>query len=277
MQRASAIGWSLLAGAAGMAALSSPMVQLTFAVVAIGIVGMLHGASDLAIVERRLRVPFLGAYGLIGAACLGWWIAEPAMALPAFLIASAVHFGLEDATADKPIERIARGISLVATPAALHGREVTQILRLAGTSTPLLPDMARSMIVAGGLAAVWLLVRAGQRRDTRLGIGTVALLFLPPLVGFSVGFLILHALPQTIERRRQLGCTTMGEYLCATARVLGAAIGVVTVVGLLLLRLDPSGIRSLFAGIAALAVPHLIVTPAFASPKRRGTEVAPSF
>jgi len=34
-------------------------------------------------------------------------------------------------------------------------------------------------------------------------------------------------------------------------------------VGGLLLRWDSSGVRSLFAGIAALAMPHLLVTPYF--------------
>jgi hypothetical protein len=35
------------------------------------------------------------------------------------------------------------------------------------------------------------------------------------------------------------------------------------VIAVLLLRFDPSGVRGLFAGIAALAVPHLFVTPWF--------------
>ena len=42
---------------------------------------------------------------------------------------------------------------------------------------------------------------AWQRRDRHLAGGVAALLLMPPLIGFTLGFLILHALPQTTERR----------------------------------------------------------------------------
>ena len=260
--RAPAIGWSLLLGAALAASFGAPIVQLAFAVVAIGGIGMAHGASDLAIVERRRRPVFLALYGVVALACLWWWIVDPAIALPAFLIASAVHFGLEDAPSGTTIEKIARGTSLVATPATLHVATLGDILRLAGAPGGV-PMMVGGMAVAGGAAAAWLLVAAIRRRDARLLTGTAALLLLPPLVGFSVGFLILHAVPQTVERRIQLGCPTIIAYLRATGPILLAAVALVGIVGGLLLRWDPSGMRPLFAGIAALAVPHLLVTPWF--------------
>ncbi|GAA0662423.1 Brp/Blh family beta-carotene 15,15'-dioxygenase [Sphingomonas insulae] len=259
--RAPAIGWGVLLAVAAAAAFGGLAVQLAFAVVAIGVVGMAHGASDLAIVAPARRASFIALYGLVGATCLWWWVADPAIALPAFLIASAVHFGLEDAPEDRPLERVARGISLVATPATLHMEALADILRLAGTTSAM--AMAAAMAVAGGAAATWLLVCGLRCRDTRLLAGTVALIVLPPLVGFSVGFLILHAVPQTVERRARLGCATTAAYLRATAPVLVAALFLVVLAGGLLLRWDPSGVRPLFAGIAALAVPHLLVTPWF--------------
>jgi Brp/Blh family beta-carotene 15,15'-monooxygenase len=244
-------------------------VQLTFAIVAIGVIGMAHGASDLAIIERRQRPLFVALYVCVGAACLWWWIADPALALPAFLIASALHFGVEDAPADRPLERVARGTSLVATPATFHASNLTDILRLGGTSPDVLPAMVSAMALSGAIAAAYLMVRASQRHDLRLLIGTVALVVLPPLVGFSVGFLVLHAEPQTVERRTQIGCATTGSYLRATAPILVAAILLATIIGVLLVHSDPSGVRPLFAGIAALAVPHLIVTPSFVHMQRR--------
>lgn len=267
--RAPARGWSLLLGAAAAASIGSMTVQLTFAIVAIGVIGMAHGASDLAIIERRQRPLFVALYVCVGAACLWWWIADPALALPAFLIASALHFGVEDAPADRPLERVARGTSLVATPATFHASNLTDILRLGGTSPDVLPAMVSAMALSGAIAAAYLMVRASQRHDLRLLIGTMALVVLPPLVGFSVGFLVLHAEPQTVERRTQIGCATTGSYLRATAPILVAAILLATIIGVLLVHSDPSGVRSLFAGIAALAVPHLIVTPSFVHMQRR--------
>lgn len=259
--RAPVLGWGVLLGAAAVASFGALTVQLAFAAVAIGVVGMAHGASDLAIVTPSRRLPFVALYGLVGAICLCWWIADPAIALPAFLIVSAVHFGVEDAPADRLGERIARGISLIATPATLHIAGLGDILHLGGMAATLAPATAGAMAVPGAIAAAFLLITATRRHDPRLLAGTAALLLLPPLVGFSLGFLILHAVPQTVERRIRLGCTTIGGYLRATAPVLVAAILLVAMTGLLLLRFDPSGVRPLFAGIAALAVPHLLVTP----------------
>lgn len=259
---APALGWSmLLTGAAAVAACSFG-VQLAFAVAAIGVVGMAHGASDLAIVPHRRRAAFLAAYALVGGLCLWWWVADPALALPAFLIASAVHFGLEDAPHGGVVERVARGTSLVATPATLHMASLGDILRLGGSSATV-PTMIAVMAIAGGAAAAWLLACALRRRDLRLLAGTVALALLPPLVGFSVGFLILHAIPQTLERRDQLGCATMTAYLRATAPILAVALVLLALVGWVMLRWDSSGVRPLFAGLAALAIPHLLVTPLF--------------
>lgn len=74
---------------------------------------------------------------------------------------------------------------------------------------------------------------------------------------------MLHAVPQTKDRRDRLQCVTTIAYPRATAPVLVAAVMTVGIVGGLLLRWDPSGVRSVFAGIAALAMPHLLVTPYF--------------
>jgi hypothetical protein len=74
---------------------------------------------------------------------------------------------------------------------------------------------------------------------------------------------MLHAVPKTKERRDRLQCVTTTAYLRATAPVLIAAMMMVGIVSGLLLRWDPLGVRAQFAGIAALAMPHLLVTPYF--------------
>lgn len=264
-RHAPALGWSMLTGAAFVASVGPLPVQLGFAILAIGVVGMMHGASDLAIVAPSHRRSFVALYLAVGITCLVWWAADPAIALPAFLIASAVHFGMEDAPDGSVVERIARGTSLIATPAALHAPALSSILALAGLSQHALPLTVGEMQVVGGLSAAGLLILALRRRDRRLLAGTLALLVLPPLVGFSLGFLILHALPQTSERRVQLGCATLAAYLRATAPVLLAALIAFAAAAIVLLDRDRSGVRSLFAAIAALAIPHLLVTPWFSA------------
>lgn len=261
--RAPALGWSVLAAAAVAAAVGPLPVQLGFAVLAIGAIGMAHGASDLAIVAPDRRPLFLVAYAAVSLLCLGWWIVDPAVALPLFLLASAIHFAMEDAPRGSAVERIARGVSLIATPATLHVTALHALLQRAAGGSVVPVAAVVAMAVAGGVTAAYLLILGMRSRQTRLLAGTVALLVLPPLVGFAVGFLILHALPQTAIRRRMIGCSSNRAYLRATAPILIAAAVSVAVVAAILLHSDPSGITALFAGIAALAMPHLLVTPFF--------------
>lgn len=253
----------LLAAGAVAAAPAALPVQLAFAILGIGVVGMVHGAGDLAVVAPARRPPFLALYGIVSLGTFLWWTTDPAIALPAFLVASAVHFGLEDAPVDAPVERIARGVALVAAPAALHLSDYAALLRVAGGPSSALAAWTPILAMVGGGAALLLLGLAWQRRDGRLASGVAALLILPPLVGFTLGFLILHAIPQTVERRDRLGYPDTPTYLRAVAPVFGAAVVLAAMVAALLLHFEPSGVRGLFAGIAALAVPHLLVTPWF--------------
>lgn len=256
-------GIAFVTASAVAAALAPLPVQLAFAIAGIGVVGMVHGAGDLALVDRSRRRVFLAAYAAASLATLLWWTSDPAVALPAFLLASAIHFGLEDAPDGTVAERAARGIALVAGPATLHVGDYADLLRIAGGPSSSMPAFAPLLGGAGAVTCGALLLLAWQRGDRRLAGGIVALTCLPPLIGFTLGFLILHALPQTIERRDRLGCSSTGTYLASVAPVFAAAILVAGMVGTLLSYVDPSGVRGLFAGIAALAIPHLLVTPWF--------------
>lgn len=256
-------GVALLTAGAVAIAPAPLLAQLAFAMFGIGVVGMVHGAGDLAVVEPTRRPVFLAAYGTVSLATLLWWTTSPAIALPAFLVASAIHFGMEDAPHDRLAERIARGVALVAAPATLHPSAYASLLRAAGGPSSPVAAVTPWLAVAGGAAAVMLLMLAWRLRDVRLAGGVAVLLLLPPLVGFTLGFLILHALPQTVERRDRLGCASTAAYLRTVAPVFAGALLLAGAVGALLLHFDPSGVRGLFAGIAALAIPHLLVTPWF--------------
>ncbi len=261
-------GWLTLWGAALAASFSPLPVQLLFAVVAIGIIGMAHGASDLEIVRREQQCAFLAGYGVVIVLCLFWWHWRPAIALPGFLLASAIHFALEDAPHGSLAERLARGISLIATPAALHLTAYRTILHQAGLASAMPDSVTAGLAIAGGFTAAALLLTGIVRRDRRLLAGTLALLLLPPFVGFSVGFLILHALPQTRERRDLLGFRHYADYLRAVWPVLTAAILLAVLIMFMMHPVDTAGVRSLFAALAALAIPHLLITPWFEKPPR---------
>ena len=247
---------------------AAPGWQLGFAVAVIAGLGLAHGAGDMAVVERRRMPAFLAAYLLVAGACLAWWVASPAVALPLFFLASAVHFGLEDAPADRPGERITRGALMVAGPAVLHRTTLDAILQEATGDAAFAAPLADGLAVVGGAALAAALAIAVRRRDAVLVAGAAALTIPPPLIGFPLGFVLLHAHPQTLARMRRLSCPDLSAYLRLTAPVLAGAV-LVGCAAAVLMR--GAGLPSLFAGLAALAMPHMLVTPWFERrPERAG-------
>jgi hypothetical protein len=172
-------GIALLVVGAVAAAPAPLPVQLAFAIMGIGVVGMVHGAGDLAVVESARRPLFLAAYGVVSLVTLLWWTTDPAIALPAFLVASAVHFGMEDAPNGARSERIARGGALIAGPATLHAHSYAALLRTAGGPSSLVATYTPILEVTGGAAVILLLLLAWQRRDVPLAGGVTALHVLP--------------------------------------------------------------------------------------------------
>lgn len=259
---APAIGWGLLAATALAAAAGPLAVQLGFATLAIGVIGMAHGASDLHVVEPARRAAFLIAYTAVSLVCLVWWALYPAIALPLFLAASAIHFAAEEPRTHPAWHRWTLGIGLIATPALLHPVGYASLLTLAGGGAP--PATMLTLVrMVGAASGTMLLFDAVDRRDRALAASVMALVFLPPLIGFSVGFLVLHALPQTEGRRRRMRCTSHRAYIRTVGPILLAALSLATTIALFFLRTEASGIRGLFAALAALAMPHLLVTPGF--------------
>lgn len=257
--------WSVLLTLAVAASLAGAAVQLAFAVVAIGLVGMAHGASDLAVVPPGRRGRFVAVYLAVLGIVLAWWVASPVVALPLFLLLSAAHFATEDGAGADWMRKMVHGLLPIAAPALLHRQAIAALLTVTGGDAVLGRELAAALAAAGAIvvpAALWLGWRDGDRR---LLLGTAALVLPPPLVGFSVGFLVLHAWPQDEARAHRLGCGDALAYWRVVAPVLAAAIAIVGAVALVLVRVEPSGLRSLFAGIAALAVPHMLVTPLMAA------------
>ena len=75
--------------------------------------------------------------------------------------------------------------------------------------------------------------------------------------------MILHAWPQTLERVRLTGCDGWRAYLRLVAPVMAGAFAVVALTALLLCDAPTPSLAALFAAIAALALPHMLVTPLF--------------
>ncbi|WP_416356099.1 Brp/Blh family beta-carotene 15,15'-dioxygenase [Aureimonas phyllosphaerae] len=287
-----AAGFAALALAADGARGSAP---LAFAAVLILAVGLPHGASDhlLALRGEPLRPQlgrlawFLAAYLGAAGAMLAFWQASPGVALAAFLLLSAAHFAIDDVDArswrNRVVERFARGLMPITLPALLHEDALAQLFGL--LSTP--QDGITLARLAGWLAPLILLAAVGaafsrvRHRDregaAEIALGAMALIVFSPLVGFALVFALIHSHGETRERMQRLGLPTLSSYLRACAPTLLGAAVFFAGLALWLSQSPAPALGSIFIGLAALTVPHMLVTPLFtrdgtaggASPQRR--------
>ncbi|KTT29878.1 Brp/Blh family beta-carotene 15,15'-dioxygenase [Pseudomonas rhizoryzae] len=259
-------GWLALLLTAGLASLVGGAGQLAFAlVVGLGL-GLLHGASDLCLVSPARRPAFLGCYLATALACLLCWQLAGALALALFLLLSAWHFAHEDELFAGRLTSLALGLFIVGGPALLHPAAVARLLGLAmgpAASLALAQWLTWLLVLGGALSLPVLLLAAWQRRCPWLAVTLFAVVLAPPLVGFALGFYLLHAAPQTGVRQRLLGAASLEAYLWLTWPILLGAAVFTLAGGLVFLLQERTGIRALFAVLAAFAVPHMLVLPRF--------------
>ncbi|MDR6678194.1 beta-carotene 15,15'-dioxygenase, Brp/Blh family [Pseudomonas oryzihabitans] len=258
--------WLALLLTAGLVSLAGGAGQLAFAlVVGLGL-GLLHGASDLCLVSPARRPVFLGCYLATALACLLCWQLAGALALALFLLLSAWHFAHEDELFAGWLTSLALGLFILGGPALLHPAAVARLLALAmgpTASLALAQWLTWLLVLGGALSLPVLLLAAWQRRCPWLAVTLFAVVLAPPLVGFALGFYLLHAAPQTRVRQRLLGAASLKAYLWLTWPILLGAAVFTLAGGLVFLLQERTGIRALFAVLAAFAVPHMLVLPRF--------------
>lgn len=258
--------WLALLLTAGLASLAGGAGQLAFAlVVGLGL-GLLHGASDLCLVSPARRPAFLGCYLATALACLLCWQLAGALALALFLLLSAWHFAHEDELFARWLTSLALGLFILGGPALLHPVAVARLLALAmgpTASLALAQWLTWLLVLGGALSLPVLLLAAWQRRCLWLAVTLFAVVLAPPLVGFALGFYLLHAAPQTGVRQRLLGAASLKAYLWLSWPILLGAAVFTLAGGLVFLLQERTGVRALFAVLAAFAVPHMLVLPRF--------------
>lgn len=253
---------------------------LVFAAILILGLGLPHGASDhlAAMAGRRMRddpgrlLAFLALYLGAVAATLLLWHAAPGPTLAAFLALSALHFAIDDVPDGLRLaERVARGLMPVTLPALFHTHGLAQLFAALSTSASgqTLAKFAlvlAPLVLALVLIAIVLRLRDGDRTSAlELMLIAGALLTFSPLVGFALVFALVHSRGQTRERMATLHLPTLRAYLLACApTLLGAAVLFGSLAALFASGQAPA-LSVVFIGLAALTVPHMLVTPLFES------------
>jgi Brp/Blh family beta-carotene 15,15'-monooxygenase len=276
--------------------------QAAVLAVAVSVAGVPHGALDTW-VGRMTFAPRLGrwwavwfhaAYLGLAALVVVLWLAAPTVALAAFLLVSALHFGTGDVEpalappGGRWGEVLARGALPIVGPAAAFPDEVTRLFAwvapgggggpaaVAGAlawSGPRLLVPALAVVVASHAARA--ARRGGAHRAAHAAAAaevlTLGLLFaaVPPLPAFVVYFCGWHAARHTLHLAAWIEPAHAGRALARLARMAAPAT-LLTVLGgaaaWLLLRPTagdaPAAVRTVFVLLSALTVPHVLANAA---------------
>jgi Brp/Blh family beta-carotene 15,15'-monooxygenase len=280
--------------------------QITVLLAGIVLVGFPHGAFD-HLVARPVLAPRLGRFwwvpfglaylGLAGLVWLAWMLA-PLPTLVLFLAGSVLHFGLgdiEDGLAPGSLPRwvavLTYGALPILLPVAFHPLQAAPLLAAIGGVAAQPMEAALSLclwlVPLWGAAFVWLCVKAEPQsaRVVPAAITAAGFVLLPPLLAFGLYFGLVHS-PRHLLRlgawhdpadprraaRWAARVVVPASLVCALG-IIGIALTTQNVsIGLLV----PT-----FRIIAALTLPHMIVTSWLGAAARRtsggGNRSSPTF
>ena len=253
-----------------------------YAVLAIStaVLGLPHGSLDTEVARRYLHlnslprlVGFLAGYMALSGIVIAIWLQIPNIALAAFLLYSAVHFGDDVAHRLGRIGGIGYGLWILGLPVTFHPQTVEPLFAMLGADqTGLIIAAAPWALAVGGAILIAALALNPERassdwRDPLLLAAGAA--FLHPLAYFIAYWCFLHS-PRHLElAARDLGLEGWRERLRAVAPTTLAtyALAIAAVPFLMNLPSDAILMQVIFIGLAALTVPHMILE-FIASPHR---------
>ena len=266
-------------------------VSLTLAI-AVAFVGLPHGALDHRVGKKILCalppvlgfVAFFASYLAVATVVLLGWYVAPLLTTVVFFGLSAWHFGLEE---DERTERtrlqwaamVSRGGMVIWIPIIFQGAEINELLAMilpspnaavgayiVGAIQLMVPVLialtiidAYSFSIPGrtqvlGISAAW---------QHRIRVCAFAVLFAiaHPLVSFGLYFCGWHSIRGLMHLHQQFG-GSFSRFSLSLVPISAAAIALFAVgflVQLTSVQITPSIIRTVFVGLSAVAIPHLLL------------------
>lgn len=270
--------------------------QATVSLVLIGLLGIPHGAIDHVLYMEQERVgplEFYGFYlGLMGLYIVAW-IYFPLWSLAFFLLNSAFHFGQSQFSDVEGIKKwlsiplhLLWGVSILSGMVWYNREEVFEIARLFPELNPVMDlfymPVYSWLLPVSTVLVLGILVYAlitGKLRSERFFIEIYVLalihfcfMALPLMIGFTLYFIILHALKVMVEefvylknRRANFSIGAFFQMVLpfTLLSLFGSAFLIVISRNLGFIHSVPSGILVFFILISILTLPHSIVMDGF--------------
>jgi Brp/Blh family beta-carotene 15,15'-monooxygenase len=263
----------------------------------VAILGVPHGGLDHWTGHRLLASRFRNSWWLmffpgylaVGLAVAVSWFAFPVATVIGFFLLSAWHFGREEQHRVKQVSgghwtahllthvlAIALGGLVIWVPALVRPSEMQSLLTLIiptsdGDQAAQIVWITRSLaMVLFPIAYVTCLYRLmGQRQDVNdwVPVATAGLAaYTPILVSFTAYFCLWHSILGLTRLRSQEGLSSR-QFIAATAPLsVMAVLGVVAIgwlfrqsLGASSIDAIPASLQTLFIGLSAIAVPHLLL------------------
>jgi Brp/Blh family beta-carotene 15,15'-monooxygenase len=241
---------------------------------AIVILGVPHGALDVVyakstfkLVRVRDWIYFFAVYLICAGATIVFWKFAPSLFFGLFLLLSVAHFSTDIDSSEPLWVRGFYGGSIVVLPFLLHAQETARIFAFFMPVTHvdhlriLLEPLSAAWFSGALAAAIYLLYRRALSAFVILGL-ILLFIFVPPLVAFTTYFCFLHS-PRHIGRalKIDIGLST-GQLIRMASLPTFFAIVLFILLGWGGIELQSSERRqvtTVFVGLAALTVPHMIL------------------
>jgi Brp/Blh family beta-carotene 15,15'-monooxygenase len=268
---------SIVLAMAGLGIQINPLDAPLIVAAVILLLGVPHGAFDVAIWCRRNSTAgplafaqMLVAYIGLASTFFGLWVFFPQLTLPAFLAISAIHFSDDWESSLAAIPRFVIAVALVASPAVFFYRDVITIFNLlAPSDVSEFAVAAMQFIAAPALSTSAVIVVILALRDPLTALEIVVVLALalltPPMVFFLIYFCGLHSLRHVIHVHRELQPANISSFLLAAwpyapLAILGTVIGGVTLSSL---PIGHAVLGTVFIALGALTIPHMLLIDRF--------------
>jgi Brp/Blh family beta-carotene 15,15'-monooxygenase len=264
--------------------------QLTLLAAAVVLFGLPHGALDLNLVRGATEGSWatlataVALYLIAAGTVLAVWVFAPVAALFGFLLIAVIHFGLGD-TEDlrgpqRAIEVIARGGFAGIAPLVFHPSTTRDLFGLlVGPNSTAALDSAVAAI-SSPAAWLWelclltaLLWRVLQHRSgwiaacAELILTTAVFVVFHPLAAFLLYFCFVHSIRHIADlgaaRFPDNGGRAVRWLLRESLPFTASTIVLAAAICILFARsatYDQTMIRTIFWGLSALTVPHMILT-----------------
>ena len=248
--------------------------ELLVPLLAILIIGIPHGASDILIARRLYSqgwfklLSFVIGYFFLAIIVLITWHFYPIFSLSSFLLISALHFDLLDTFANqttdyKALRAFIYGATPIIIPITFHTSEVNEIFNL------LIFDESDFAYQLDLLFPFWLIgvivLFAKNGRKTVRELLEIILLacllaLIPPLWGFAFYFCFVHSVRHFLNLSKTLN--EIGKFdIFAIIATVAATLMLILAATLILTgeKIEDDLLRVTFIGLASLTVPHMLL------------------